>query len=880
LLAVVPALALGLTLGAIAFAYEGQTETSEKGIAPTHLAGASNTGKECDDINPAWSQLKFEGGALADGSTLSNSYLSVTIERPSALAGSLNSFDWTATQGIDAVVVKNGVDGANLYTYAPPSEETSDRYLTTPFNGDQGISHISFCYDIDLTATKTADATYTRTYTWEIDKSVAPDSHVGFIGDSFSSDYDVVVTQTVVDSDFAVSGNITITNPSAQTVSFSVTDSVGGTAATVVCPQPQTLAAGASTVCTYSADLGDTLPPDGTNTATITSLTAGVGGTTASDAYEFGDPTTVVGYPTVNVTDTVQGALGETSSSTTFEYSDDFDCPTDPDEYTDGVYEESFPNTATIVETEQDDPANVDLTCYAPLVSKTADTTTYDQYYEWDVDKTVDPVSQGGFPGDELEWTWSVTASKTALAADNAFVSGVITVVNPNPAAAMVVALADVLDDGTVATIYADADCDFDGTELTVPADSTATCDYDAEPAGITATKNVATATLNEIDFTAEAGITWVGNDVNADGVLTDIEIGLNEELTGDGPWGPFTGDDSVICSSERSDYFVGGVYTPITETIVNWAYVHSNDVEQDRDDATTTWTCDASFVDILKTTNGSVDPTRDIRFKLYDSTGAYLDDEVSTFGDADGQLQFETALVPGDTYTVCEAPVPAGYTFEITVDGGVVLTYAGPPGAVDPTGEIQCFDFEAAASGTTLLFEVNNSFPGGAPRTPGYWKNWNTCTGGNQAETAAKLGGTAEGVYLLDDLLPQLVGDLNITTCQVGVKILNTRTLDGKNMSSDAAFTLARAYLAALLNQDAGACVPTGTYGGMTFQQVMNAAQALLAGSPVDFDGSRHVLGPKAKGQYATLRTQALNLAWIIDAYNNGELCTGTPSH
>jgi hypothetical protein len=316
---------------------------------------------------------------------------------------------------------------------------------------------------------------------------------------------------------------------------------------------------------------------------------------------------------------------------------------------------------------------------------------------------------------------------------------------------------------------------------------------------------------------------------------------------------------------------------------------VYSDGEEQDKDDATTTYTCDASFVDIYKTTNGQpADPTQDIAFALYSGTTEL--EVVSTLNNG-ANLQFQTALVPGDSYAICESPVPAGYTFEISVDGGVVLTYAGPPGESNPTGEIQCFDFTADPAGNTLTFNVENRFPGGAPRTPGYWKNWNTCSGGNQAETAAKLGGVDEGVFLLDDLLPQTIGDFEITTCEDGVSILSAQDLGGKGRANDAAYTLARALLAAQLNLDAGACPASGVtfdlsdYGlgdALTFQQVLNAADGVL--STVGFDGTGSYLAPKdLKGKNNTLKdlaAQALALYEIIDDYNNSLICTGDPSH
>jgi hypothetical protein len=271
------------------------------------------------------------------------------------------------------------------------------------------------------------------------------------------------------------------------------------------------------------------------------------------------------------------------------------------------------------------------------------------------------------------------------------------------------------------------------------------------------------------------------------------------------------------------------------------------------------------------------------------------LEETLSTY-DHGATLKFQTALRPGDTYSICESPVPAGYTYEISVltTGAVVVdTFAGPPGEQNPSGEIQCFDFTAP---TTIggeegvaQFKVNNSYPGGQPRTPGYWKNWNRCSGGKQDDTADKLNNylgpvDGAGVYLLDDLLPQTIGTLEIKTCEDGVLILDSRDLDKeKKKANDAAYTLARALLAARLNQDAGACTAfgfdfLGEYGfDGTFEELLKAADNVLI--DVEFDGTGGYLGPKNKKDKDTA-AYALWLYEIIDDYNNGYICTGEPSH
>jgi hypothetical protein len=516
---------------------------------------------------------------------------------------------------------------------------------------------------------------------------------------------------------------------------------------------------------------------------------------------------------------------------------------------------------------------------YELEVSKTAEG-TYDRTHTWDIEKSVNPTSQSGFAGDPLGWIWTVDLSES-YEETNFAVDGTITIYNPAPVS-VDFSVADKIDGSIVASV----DCGGGAASGTVAAHSSTSCDYSAgEADGIdgTETSNEATvssSTTGVGDGTATKDIDWEATVYNGTAVVdddqeSDFPTTVN---AGEGPW-EWTETQSHTCSTVRSDYGADGSYS---DTRYNKATVNGSDGDYDESSAETTYTCKASFVDIYKTTNDlPADPTQDIGFDLFSGTD-WLE-TVSTLGNGP-DLEFQTALVPGDSYTICESPVPAGYTFEITVNGGLVPvpTYAGPPGAVDPTGEIQCFDFNAGDTGTTLLFEVNNSYPGGAPRTPGYWKNWSICSGGNQANTAAKLGGVEANVFLLDDLLPQTVGDFPITTCEAGVLILDSRSLDGKNRSNDAAYTLAKSLLAARLNQGANACVPVGTFDyrdetGLTFEQILTRADELL--SEVGFDGTGKYLDPKNK-QDADLRADGLYLYEIIDDYNNSEICTGDPSH
>jgi hypothetical protein len=161
---------------------------------------------------------------------------------------------------------------------------------------------------------------------------------------------------------------------------------------------------------------------------------------------------------------------------------------------------------------------------------------------------------------------------------------------------------------------------------------------------------------------------------------------------------------------------------------------------------------------------------------------------------------------------------------------------------------------------------------PGGAARTPGYWKNWNNVTGGGQAANAERNGGWQEGFWLLDDVLDPNIGGgivwddiladsfiFTISDVNDAVSVLDQRSLqNGRKMANDAAYTLAMHLLAYQLNQAAGAYAPP--------QEVIDAglaAEQLL--DQIDFDGTGNYLRPRD-----SLYSTALDLATILDDYNN----------
>ena len=816
------------------------------------------------------------------------------------------SFDWTSTLGMDAVIVKGGPD-ANAYVYVP--EVFGDEGLTTP--DGQEISHVEFCYDYELDVTKTAFGTYDRTHTWDIEKSVDPLSQSGFAGETLPWTWTVNVSETYVDSDFAVNGTITINNPAPTAVDFSVVDTLNGVTAHVDCDlgadgyqSTGTVPASSSVECAYHAGETDGVDGDETsNTVTVTSNTSGIGGDSYTETITW-QANVINGTAVVDDDQESDFPLTLNAGEGPWEWTEDqsHTCSSSFSDYgADGTYGATVDNDATVTGSDgQSDEASASTTytCYAPVVDKDA-AGTYDETHTWDIEKSVDPLSQSGFAGETLPWTWTVNVSETS--ADGNFdVTGKIYIENP-AGEPMEITLADAVGASDTAdidftsctnSIYADG-------VLTIDAGQTAVCDYSALDLGYSdvanaPTSNTATATLNGIPFAKTVNFSWQANVINGTAVVdddqeSDFPLTLN---AGEGPW-EWTEDQSHTCSSSFSDYGADGTYGA---TVDNDATVTGSDGQSDEASASTTYTCEAGTLDVLKYTEGVVDSTRDWQFALYIGPDGFEGTQVgntgTTLGDADGILDFGDpipALRPDMTYTVCELDIPAGWSTDWSIDGMTVMPY-NPNADDDPSEDLgnRCIDVGAGtaypiAVGQNLRITVNNTFPGGGPRTPGYWKNWSSCSPGNQFDKATGDNDPDNEFWTLDELLNShryYLGLLELgdpaaalgdpaADCEDAVNILDHREVDSgdndkkknKKRANDPAYKLARNLLAYELNQDAGACYS------------QDAEDAALAGHAllleIEFDGTGPYLRSKDEG-YA----EALRLARILDDYNNGIYC------
>lgn len=447
--------------------------------------------------NPNCAALGHAGSAFKVDPPVSGTYALDAVNTVTVtFSGGGKVLDWSATIPIDRVIVKGG-DAANVYNYDP--EALSDTGLLAPVNQSGGpaeISHVEFCFDYEVAVTKTAVPAFTRTFTWAIEKTADPATLEMFRGDSATVTYTVAATRTVVDSAFAVSGEIVIANPSPDPATIAaVTDFLSdGTEAPVACPGT-TIAPFGTMTCTYAVPLGSADPL--TNTATV-ATTGVVGGGTGTADVVFGDPTTVVGFPSVTVNDT-NGMTWPAPGSATWTYTRTFSCDAD-----EGVHG----NTATIVETGQPAPATVTVECHALIVKKTA-FTELDRTFAWTIEKSVDQPEVVLSPG-QMQLV-NYTVGLEAVPADsNHFAHGTITVTNPAPIAALLDGVSDVLSEGSAVV-----DCGV-AFPYVLGALAEISCTWEAQLASAAPRLNTATATLRNVpsgttDFSGTAFVDFTG---------------------------------------------------------------------------------------------------------------------------------------------------------------------------------------------------------------------------------------------------------------------------------------------------------------------------------------------------------------------------------
>ena len=145
-----------------------------------------------------------------------------------------------------------------LFSLLPLAGSVEAARIDPPFREDRPI----FIQTPNLTATKTADATFDVTYIWDLSK-VGDQTYLELMpGQTFTVNYDVTAwVVDIIQTDAVVSGTITVYNNGGMTPYItSVEDSLPGAVVTCDMVLPAYLHPGHTLTCTYTATVTGEIP--------------------------------------------------------------------------------------------------------------------------------------------------------------------------------------------------------------------------------------------------------------------------------------------------------------------------------------------------------------------------------------------------------------------------------------------------------------------------------------------------------------------------------------------------------------------------------------------------------------------------------------------
>ncbi|MEM2370775.1 MAG: SdrD B-like domain-containing protein [Candidatus Bathyarchaeia archaeon] len=236
-----------------------------------------------------------------------------------------NGYSWTFRSS-DSVSYEKTFSDKGTYTNIATIRETGQ---------SDSVTVTVYCYALEIS--KTAETSYTRKYIWTIDKEADKSELTLEIGETYDVTYSVTVkTTTYIDSDWKVSGTITVYNPALIPVKInSIKDVVSQDIEAEIdgISFPYVLAAGGTLILKYTAILPDA--SNGINAVTVTiqnynykwdgtESQTGTTDFTATKDVDFSTATVTEVDESITVTDTLRGCLGTVSyyenAQKTFKY--------------------------------------------------------------------------------------------------------------------------------------------------------------------------------------------------------------------------------------------------------------------------------------------------------------------------------------------------------------------------------------------------------------------------------------------------------------------------------------------------------------------------------------------------------------------------------
>jgi len=273
------------------------------------------TGSNTNTATATWNSTNASGTANFDFSAATIVDGSVTVTDPLSGITPLGTASYTDTNPIE-FTYSNTVTGISG-TCVTQSNTATFTTNTTATTGSDSKS-VKVCEGADLTVSKTATPTFTRTYNWGITKSATPTLIEQLGGGTASVSYKVVVSETGFnDSLWALAGTITVTNPNDwEAIATTVTEIAG---CSVTNGNGVSIPKSGSVTLSYSCTTFAS-GASGTNTATATwtatTFSTPDGTATGTAAFAFTTPTSLVNQ-TITPTDTFNGGTAQTLCSLT-----------------------------------------------------------------------------------------------------------------------------------------------------------------------------------------------------------------------------------------------------------------------------------------------------------------------------------------------------------------------------------------------------------------------------------------------------------------------------------------------------------------------------------------------------------------------------------
>jgi len=468
----------------------------------------------------------------------------VTDVMTNSLGGAPATQQWVFTNGHTETYTHNACEGVD-YGSGSTVIYTLENKATIIQNGKFDEEDVSIkCTRPDVVVVaKQFHGAYTEEYTWEITKTVEPETVDMFDGETRVLTWTITTERSAPLFTGTQSWDISIFNGSDRAVTVAeVDDSLG----TPDCQTPFVVASGATRNCTLTGtpftDV-TALPQDWLNNSVTITTTNGYTSTASVTGSWAGKGTIING--SANITDTNKSEVwnGNDVITVPIEYTEDVTCESTGVNWSgdwnagarygvrNNTAEVWTPGTPNV--THDSDDASAAINCYRLGIGKTADP-YFTRTYKWDIVKKADPISVSLLDGEQAVITWTVALTRDQGTESGFGADGVITVYNPAPMPANGVAIADLLPGVTL-------NC----STLNVPAASgqdlgTSTCPYTATLNSGDTVTNTATATFHNKVVTATATVDFT----NAPVTIVDPTVNVTDTnvlTTTTVPW-VFTG--------------------------------------------------------------------------------------------------------------------------------------------------------------------------------------------------------------------------------------------------------------------------------------------------------------------------------------------------